>query len=357
MRKMLVLSKYGQRAASTRYRFGQYFPALREAGFQPEISPLLDDDYLRATYEGRLPLAALLRAGLRRWRDLLRAGEYSTVALNYEAFPYLPAIYERLLALQAPLVLDLDDAIFHRYDMNPLLRPLLGRKIARVAALSRVAIAGNAYLAEHLRAGTAALGRETDVRVIPTVVDTSLYRPAPKAAGSPPVIGWIGSPSTAAYLAPVLPVLRELCAGGRARLVIVGAGKAASLQEGAGAELRDWSEHKEIADVQSFDIGIMPLPDDPWSRGKCGFKLIQYMACGLPVVASPVGVNREIVTEGTGFLASTPQEWKAALERLVGSAELRAGLGAAGRARAEADYSLHRWSWSFVRAVGDATRF
>lgn len=348
MTKMLVLSKYGQRAASTRYRFTQFFPALREAGYQPELSPLLDDDYLYGRYEGRLSLPSLLRAGARRWRDLLRAGDYSVVALNYEAFPYLPAIYERLLATQAPIVFDLDDAIFHRYDLSPLLRPLLGRKIARIAQLSRVAIAGNAYLAEHLSFG------KNDVRVIPTVVDTTLYKPAPKAAGEVPVIGWIGSPSTAVYLERVMPVIREACAGGKARFVVVGAGRNAP----EGAESRDWSEHREIADVQGFDLGIMPLADDPWSRGKCGFKLIQYMACGLPVVASPVGVNGEIVRQGeTGFLASTPQEWAKALTELVASPGLRAKMGGAGRARAEAEYSLQRWSWSFVRAVSDATRF
>lgn len=347
MTKMLVLSKYGQRAASTRHRFTQYFPALREAGYQPELSPLLDDDYLAGRFAGRVPLASLARAGLRRWRDLLRAGDYSVVALNYEAFPYLPAIYERLLATQAPIVFDIDDAIFHRYDLSRLLRPLLGRKIARIAGLSRVAIAGNAYLADHLAFG------KNDVRVIPTVVDTTLYKPM-AAKNAVPVIGWIGSPSTAPYLERVLPAIREACAGGKARFVVVGAGSNAP----EGAESREWSEASEIAEVQGFDVGIMPLPDDPWSRGKCGFKLIQYMACGLPVVASPVGVNAEIVRPGeTGFLATTAEEWAGALKELLASAELRAKLGAAGRARAEAEYSLQRWSWSFVRAVSDATRF
>lgn len=349
MGKMLVLSKYGQRAASTRYRFTQYFPALREAGYQCELSPLLDDDYLTGRFAGRLPLASLVRAGIRRWRDLLRAGDFNVVALNYEAFPYLPAIYERVLATQAPIVFDIDDAIFHRYDLRPWLRPFLGRKIARIARLSRVAIAGNDYLAEHLQFG------KNDVRVIPTVVDTTLYRPVPARAGAVPVIGWIGSPSTGEYLEAVVPAIREACAGGRARFVVVGAGKKPFL---AGAENREWAEEREIPDVQSFDIGVMPLPDDPWSRGKCGFKLIQYMACGLPVVASPVGVNTKIVKPGeTGFLCSTNEEWAKALKELVASEELRKKLGAAGRASAEADWSLQRWSWSFVRAVSDATRF
>ncbi len=347
VRKLLVLAKYGQRAASTRYRFTQYFPALEAAGHEAELSPLLDDQYLAAKFDRRFTAAPLFRAGLRRWHDLLRAGDFGTVLLNYEAFPYLPAIYERLLATQAPIVLDIDDAIFHRYDLNPFLRPFLGKKIARVASLSRVVIAGNEYLADHLRPS------QRDVRVIPTVVDTSLYLPLKKATAIP-VIGWIGSPSTAAYLKAVLHELLEVADGKRARLVIVGAGAHSGIR---GAELRDWSEPSEIADVQSFDIGIMPLPNDPWSRGKCGFKLVQYMACGLPVVASPVGVNSQIVLPGkTGYLCEAG-EWKAALLRLVESTALREEMGAAARARAVAEYSLQRWSWSFVRAVSDATRF
>jgi glycosyltransferase involved in cell wall biosynthesis len=346
MRKLLVLAKYGRRAASTRYRFTQYFPALEAAGFQAEVSPLLDDDYLGARFAGRIPLQPLLRAGARRWRDLLRAGDFDAVLLNYEAFPYLPAIFESLLATRAPVVLDIDDAIFHRYDLNPWLRPLLGGKIRRVASLCRVAIAGNEYLADHLRPA------QPDVRVIPTVVDTSLYLPAGQSLTEVPVIGWIGSPSTAEYLRAVLPALREVADGRTARLVFVGAGARSGIE---GAELRDWAESREIADVQGFDIGIMPLPDDPWSRGKCGFKLVQYMACGLPVVASPVGVNPGIVGKA-GLLASSPEEWKQALLKLLGNPALRQELGAAARERAVAEYSLQRWSPAFVRSVTDAAR-
>lgn len=349
MRKLLVLAKYDQRAASTRYRFTQYFPALEAAGHQPELSPLLAEDYLDARFAGRIPVAPLLKAGLRRWNDLLRAGSFGTVVLNYEAFPYLPAIYERLLATQCPIVLDIDDAIFHRYDQTPLMRAFFGNKIPRIAALSRVVIAGNEYLANYLRP------YQRDVRVIPTVVDTSLYLPGKKTGEGVPVIGWIGSPSTAEYLKAVLPVLREVADGKRARLVFVGAG-ARSGTGGENTELREWAESREIADVQSFDIGIMPLPDDPWSRGKCGFKLVQYMACGLPVVASPVGVNSQIVGKA-GLLASSAEEWRNALLCLLESAAMRKELGEAARERAVGEYSLQRWSWSFVRAVTDATKF
>ncbi|MGZ3659188.1 MAG: glycosyltransferase family 4 protein [Bdellovibrionota bacterium] len=348
MKKLLVLSKYGMRAASTRYRFTQYFPALRAAGFEPVLSPLLDDSHLAAHYAGRLDPRPLARAILRRGLDLLRAGGFEAALLNYEAFPYLPPFYERLLALRIPFLFDIDDAIFHRYDLSPKLRPFLGDKIATVAALSRVAIAGNEYLAANLRK------RARDVRVIPTVVDTDSYRPLSAASGEKVVIGWIGSPSTALYLAGVAPALRELSENGKARVVLVGAGKNFQIDV-PGVELRDWAEEREVADVQSFDIGIMPLPDDPWARGKCGFKLIQYMACAKSVVASPVGVNEQIVGAG-GLLARDPAEWKTALTKLVESAALRSELGAAGRARAEAEYSLARWSGSFVQAVKQAAR-
>ena len=349
MSRLLVLAKYGTRAASTRYRFTQYFPALRAAGFEPELSPLLGDDHVLAHYHGRFDLRPVARAFLNRAKDLLRSGGYSAALLNYEAFPYLPAIYEQLLALRIPIVFDIDDAIFHRYDLNPWLRPFLGNKIAKVAGLSRVALAGNEYLAANLR------GRQRDVRVIPTVVDTSLYQPVQDRPDGPLVIGWIGSPSTSVYLDAILPALREVADGKRARLVFVGAGKAARL-EGAHTELRDWAESSEIRDVQSFDIGIMPLSDDPWSRGKCGFKLVQYMACGKPVVASPVGVNSGIVGSQSGVLASNAAEWKSALLRLVENEALRRELGAAARARIVANYSLERWAGDFVGAVKDSLR-
>jgi glycosyltransferase involved in cell wall biosynthesis len=348
--RLLVLAKYGLEAASTRYRFAQYFPALRAAGWQPEISSLLDDDYVRGLAVGRGPGLAYARGFARRALDLLRLGSFEGVLLNYEVFPYLPALYEWLVALRVPIVYDIDDAFFHRYDLRPFLRPFLGNKIARVAGLSRVAIAGNEYLASNLRS------RARDVRIIPTVVDTDRYLPVAAAAGEPVTIGWIGSPSTARFLEPLLPVLREVADGRRARLVIVGAGRTLERFAGVGLELRDWTESAEIRDVQGFDVGIMPLPDDPWSRGKCGFKLVQYMACGKPVVASPVGVNSAIVTKGTGFLAADPPAWRESLVKLVESAALRVELGARARARAVAEYSLDRWSGAFVRAVADAVR-
>jgi hypothetical protein len=155
----------------------------------------------------------------------------------------------------------------------------------------------------------------------------------------PVVVGWIGSPSTTHYLKELAPVFNRLKETLAVRFVAVGA--RVDQLSGLPVEAREWSEQCEITEIQAFDIGIMPLPDEPWSRGKCGYKLIQYMACGLPVVASPVGVNTEIVqSEFNGFLAHTHEEWTEALTRLIQDKQLRMKYGAEGRKRVENHYSL-----------------
>jgi glycosyltransferase involved in cell wall biosynthesis len=229
--------------------------------------------------------------------------------------------------------------VFHRYDRHRsvLVRRLLGAKIDRLMRGAAVVVAGNGYLAARARAAGA-----RDVAIIPSVVDLDRYPVVPPTASCPPVIGWMGSPSTADALDVIAPALARVCAAGRARVVLVG------VTPGRRAwpfpcEERPWVDGREAADIAGFDIGIMPLADEPWSRGKCGYKLVQYLACGRPAVASPVGVNPAIVIDGeTGLLASSEDQWVAALDRLAGDAALRARLGAAGRVHVEAQYALQR---------------
>jgi glycosyltransferase involved in cell wall biosynthesis len=234
-------------------------------------------------------------------------------------------------------VADYDDAVFHRYDAHwsRLVRWLLGGKIDAVMRRADCVTAGNSYLARRaLDAGA------TDVQLLPTVVDLDRY-PSPPAmkTGAEVVIGWIGSPATAHYLAPLREVLAALASRHRVRCVAIGARP--DQVAGTPFESRPWAEDTEVDMLRELDIGIMPLPDAPWERGKCGYKLIQYMACSLPVIASPVGVNVEIVDGGVnGELAGTDQEWEQSLERLVGDATLRQRMGRAGRRRVEERYSL-----------------
>ena len=196
--------------------------------------------------------------------------------------------------------------------------------------------AGNAYLADYARNARAAA-----TEIVPTVVDVDQYRvKVDSDTSAEPVIGWIGTPGKwRECVEPFLPVFRDVMQTYGARIEAVGVRMTSD--EGAGIHFLPWSEEGEVQRIIGMDIGVMPLPDTPWMRGKCGYKLIQYMACGLPVVASPVGVNAEIVEHGVnGFLAENPDDWSRALKALIGNPELRRQMGAAGRKRVEERYSL-----------------
>lgn len=336
--KVLGLALYGPLAASHRYRLGQYVPGLARLGIDLEVKGLLDDDYLRRRFRGeRVPPAVMLRAGIRRLAHLLRRAEYDLAILYGELFPLMPAGLEKAL-LGLPYVYDFDDAFYLKYRSGRLgrLSPWLGDKFDRLIRDARAVAAGNRTLAEYA-------GRyNPNVRLLPTVVDTERYRPRRRvaAAGAPLTVGWIGSPSTAAYLQELAEPLSVLGREGAVRWLVIG-GRAPRVDGVEVVEL-DWSEAGEVEAINGFDIGVMPLPDDPWARGKCAFKLIQYMACGVPVIASPVGANVDVVGGDRGLVASTPQQWLEALRQLRDRPERRRTLGAAGRERVVEHYSLAR---------------
>ncbi|WP_221441778.1 glycosyltransferase family 4 protein [Luteimonas sp. MC1825] len=316
----------------------QYLPQIRAAGFDVDVVPLFDDDYIRALYSGAISRAQVFGYYLKRIRTLSRARAYDIVWFEKELMPWLPTVLEQvLLPRRAKLILDCDDAVFHRYDAHASawVRGSLGPKIGDLMARVDLVIAGNAYLAQHARASGA-----VRVEVVPTVVDLERY-PLNGASrpGAPVVIGWIGSPSTAGYLKAVAPALRELQRGRDLEFVAIGANP--DQVEGTPFRAAKWSEESEARQLQQIDIGIMPLPDAPWERGKCGYKLVQYMASGLPVVASPVGINTSLVIDGVnGYLASGMEEWTARLTTLVDDPALRVRMGAAGRAMVEERYCL-----------------
>ena len=343
--KILCLPKYGDLAASTRQRFLQYQPYLKAAELFLETRPLLDNGYLKRMYAGEManPLR-VFKGYLDRSAAMGRPGDAQLIWLHYEALPYLPwSLEKRVFASGLPVVFDIDDAIFHRYDDHPsrLVRTVLDGKIDRLMKRSHIVFAGNAYLADRARRADARA-----VQVVPTVLNTDHYDVAKASRAGRTgnaVVGWIGAPSTwTEYMVPMMPMLRDLSSRSDTRLMTVGAGKAADAHPQV--ENVPWSEATEVARIQEMDIGIMPLTDTPWARGKCGYKLIQYMACGIPVVASPVGVNADIVEHGVnGFLATTEGEWRDALTTLLRDPDLRRTMGAAGRRKVEQHYSLQVW--------------
>ena len=336
--KILMLPRYGGLGASSRVRFLQYVPFLTGAGYQVDVAPLLSDEYVRRTYQGRRAFGVIMQSYFGRMLTMGRMASYDLLWVEKELWPWLPAFLERAgTRMAGRVVVDYDDAIFHRYDhhASAIVRRMLGSKIDEVMRYADAVTVGNAYLGDRARCA----GSEKQLW-LPTVVDLERYGTPPNAEKDDPlVIGWIGSPATAAYLQLVAPALESLSRQYQIRCLAIGA-RADQLQ-GTPFESVSWSEGDEVAQLQRFDIGIMPLPDEPWERGKCGYKLIQYMACGLPVVASPVGINREIVRHGeNGFQATKEPEWIEALQTLVADAALRASMGMMGRQLVEDVYSL-----------------
>jgi glycosyltransferase involved in cell wall biosynthesis len=337
--RVVAFTKYGAQAASTRQRLLQYLPALRDAGIHVDWYPLLGDDYVRGLTQGTKPSKlSIARHYADRMGQIAAARGADALWIYAELFPYLPAAFERLaFAGRVPVVYDFDDAFFHQYDQapRPLVRRMLSGKLEPLLRGAAICACGNAYLQDYA-------DRFCDRTVIlPTVVDTDAYVPSPREQDRSLSIGWIGTPSTWQYVQAILPLLAELAAEHGLRVRVVGAGAGAEADGFDGLDLVSWQEETEITEVQRMDIGIMPLPDESWARGKSGYKLIQYMACGLPVVASPVGVNAEIVVPGeTGFLARTTEEWRNALVTLLNDAATRRRMGENGRRRAEASYSL-----------------
>jgi glycosyltransferase involved in cell wall biosynthesis len=338
--KALFLTKYSREGASTRYRFLQYFPYLEAEGVRCAFSSLTDASYLKNLYAiKRGTLGDYTRAFFRRVKALLNVRRYDIVVIEYEILPYFPPVFETALkALKIPYIVNYDDAIFYRYSQSPKpwVRALLGNKIDTVMRNANLVIAGNQYLADYAALSAGA----SRVEILPTAVDIKRYPLASRRKENPVfTIGWIGSPSTAKYLTAIAPALFRVCKGGRSKVVLIGSGPVEL--EGVPTEVKPWSEETEVRDLESCDVGIMPLYDGLWEKGKCGLKTIQYMACALPVVVSPVGVNKEIVEDGiTGILASSNEEWVNALTALRDDKALRDRLGLAGRKTAEKKYSV-----------------
>ncbi len=338
--KLLMLTRYGRQGASSRMRSFQYLPWLEANGVETTVAPLLSDVYVKGLQQGRKSWREALAAYPQRVRTLLDSRCFDLVWIEQEALPWLPAGIElSLMSRETPFVLDYDDAVFHYYDQHQhsWVKWLLASKHPILMHRAALVVAGNAYLAAHASASGA-----RRVELLPTVVDLERYQPASASAGaaddSKPTVGWIGQRSTAGFLQPLAPVFERLRCEGLVQFRAIGIDASAL---GLPMDSEAWSESTEVAAIQRLDVGIMPLVDGPFERGKCGYKLIQYMACGLPVVASPVGVNATIVEHGVnGFLASTVEEWEQALRTLAIDPALRQRMGQAGRAKVEREFCL-----------------
>lgn len=350
---VLALTKYGRMAASSRYRFLNYIPLLSERGITVTTMPLLSDAYVARLFAGeRIDFGDVARGFVRRAIALASSHRFDVLWIEGELFPRLPAFAERLLSLfGCRYVVDLDDAVFHTYDRHPrrLFRFLLGDKIDVILRRAAAVTAGNEYLAERAsRAGA------TRVFLVPTAVDDRAYASVKRLAHDKLTFGWIGSPGTAHYLRTIQSELEQVCRSLPASLRLIGAGQ--HQLTCSDVTLSRWNEESEIEELASCDIGLAPLFEGPWERGKCGLKAIQYMAAGLPVLAAEVGALPSVIAHGeTGFLYRTGAEFISFAERLGADCDLRSRLGAAGRQRVAVRYSMHNWVETVWKVLATAS--
>jgi len=337
MIKVLGLALYGPLAASTRYRLLQYLPGLADRDIRLEVHSLLGDKYLSRQFAGgRLPLISMLRSGFFRFCNLLAQRKYDCAIIHCELFPLLPGIIESNL-LRVPYIYDFDDALYLKYRSGGLrlLSPVLGGKFDTVMRGAAAVTAGSRVLTEYAKP------LNHNSIFLPTVVDIKRYLSKPSSKKNDIfTVGWIGSPSTSIYLTQVLESLSLFGKESLIRLIVIG-GKAPSIPNVDVVEVQ-WSEDTEIDHINTFDVGIMPLLDNAWARGKCAFKLIQYMACGVPAIASPVGANSDVLNESCGIFANGSEQWLQALRYMRDNPEKREAMGRIARERIENDFSLQR---------------
>ncbi|HQR14405.1 MAG TPA: glycosyltransferase family 4 protein [Nitrospira sp.] len=335
-------SKSSSIGPSSRYRVYQFLPHLHQAGIECHVEPLFGPAYFSILHIRSSLLQTVLKIPyvvarfLKRLGTLLALGQRDLIVIEGQLLPYAPPLVEELLRwLRYRVVFEMDDAIYltrgHERKMPALFRMATG------------VIVGNDRLAAY------ATQYSSHVTVVPTVVDTERFAPRPVRVipasdrGDDPItIVWIGLAYNLKYLNVLAPALRRLQERYRVKLRVVCSRP--PVLPGVDIEFRSWEWQREVEDLQDATIGVMPLEDTEWARGKCALKLLQYLAVGLPAVASPVGVNRDIlVNDENGFLVSTEEEWYLRLESLCRDPQLCARLGHAGRRTVETRFSLAVW--------------
>ncbi|MBA4147192.1 MAG: glycosyltransferase family 4 protein [Verrucomicrobia bacterium] len=338
MPKLLGITQSGFCPAS-RFRFIQFIPYLEQSGWQVDHRPNNPDRQWKSPLASRVGRAIHYRMGrglmrINRARDLLQADQFDVIYVGRDLASEGPIFQSAFQHVMRKSVYDFDDAIFTGRK---------GEKIVRWLCQNAAWVTpGNEYLAQYAR-------QYTDrITIIPTVVDTDGY--VPKAYDQTKTkgtvrIGWSGSDqSIGPTLLPYLPMLENLQRQADFELVVITNTRPTTLPASLRWKFIPWKKEEEASLQEKFDIGIMPLADDPFQKGKCALKLLQYMAAGLPTVASPVGANREVVQhQVTGLLAGNDNEWYAALKCLLQNFELRAAMGIEGRKRCEEEYSVKRW--------------
>ncbi len=342
-------------AASQRFRFEQYLGFLQQEGIQYKLASFLDEATWKILYKpGHLlrKITGILKGFGRRWLLLWTVPQYDFVFIHREAAPIGPPVLEWIIArvFRKKLIFDFDDAIWlpNTSEQNRIAAGLKWHhKTASICKWAHIVSAGNAYLAAYAHQFT------THVVINPTTIDTvhlhnRVKDQAKISEEKKIVIGWTGTHSTIPYLNELLPIIEKLeRLYSFTFLVISDREPTFTLRS---LRYQPWQKETEIDDLLQFNIGVMPLTDDRWAQGKCGFKALQYMALGIPALVSPVGVNTAIVTDQVnGFVCSTAAEWEKALHQVLTDVDLRTKLGKAAREKVEFAYSVTANRRTFLR--------
>ncbi len=359
--KVLALASYPVEAAATRYRLQQFVAPLAARGVVLEIHPFLNSHQFEIFYQrNALPATAvgLVKSAVMRVADLVVARNADVILIQRESMLFGPPLVERLIArgLKRPMVLDLDDATYVAYDSPTY--GALGKlkwfsKTDDLIRWAKLVTCGNRSIAEYVER------KGAQARIIPTVVDTDVFCPIERGNRDSVVLGWIGTHSTFPYLESIFPVLSRLAEDHKFSLKIVGAGRVEVSVPNVHVDALPWRLDREVSDFQSIDIGLYPIDaslySGNWAQGKSGFKAVQYMAVGVPYVATPVGGSAEIGEVGkTHLFASTNDEWYRNLKLLIADRALRKEMGSAGRQHAIKNYALEDQADKLVAALREA---
>lgn len=361
--KILALTKYPYEGPSSRYRFYNYQHCFKENNITMTIKPFFSNSYFTTTNKVQ-KISIVFFSYICRFFLLLNLlifkNKYQLILIEYELFPYFPALFEYFLKKRGiKYIVDYDDAAFHKYDMNynrftrPFLKLFLKNKIAKVMKYADGVIVCNDYLDRYAREYNSNIFR------LPTVVLLHKYKKALlefKKEDDTFIIGWIGSRTTSVYILEILPTIKKFVETyPNVRFELVGFDKNLLSDEDTdkhNINVVSWSEEQEIENILNFDIGIMPLHSDPWSQGKCGFKLVQYMSCKKPVIASPVGINCSLVQNGkNGFLVESLEEWFEAFERLYLDEELRVKMAYNNFKKIEREFNYDKNCQKYVNLI------
>ena len=338
---LFIVQLYADRSPCQRFRFEQYLDYFGQNGYECTFSGLVskkDDKIFYSKGKVFRKFLLLIKFIFKRLRDIFRAGKYDIIFIQREAFVLGSTVFEKWLSKKrAKLIYDFDDAIW-LYNISEankkfdwLKKP---HKTSKIISYADLVIAGNRFLADYAKQFN------NHVFIVPTTINTEEYKPSKTQVNSKICIGWSGSVTTIEHFKYAIPFLRTIRQKYKDDIVFKVIGDAAFRNEELGITGIAWKKENEIAELNTFDIGIMPLPDTEWARGKCGLKGLQYMALEIPTIMSPVGVNSEIIKDGeNGFLAAAENEWVEKISRLIESEALRKSMGKKGRDTVFSKYS------------------